>query len=191
MMRRDCAERPRRSIGRAGEPRPSPGERVGNRRSRQKCACIGVPGAIENGGRISDLDEPAGPHDRHPVSHPSHDGEVMSDEQDRELALALQFGEQFEDLRLHRDVERGGRFVRHDHRRLDGECARDRDPLPLAAREFVRQARRGVGRQADPRDEKGDACREIARPLSSPLTFSGSASVRSTVKRGSSEANGS
>ncbi len=68
----------------------------------------------------------------------------------------------FEDLRLNGDVERRRRLVRDDHGRVDGESARDGDPLALSAREFVRQARRGVRRQADPLDEESDPVADLA-----------------------------
>ena len=84
------------------------------------------------------------------MSHPSNDGKVMGDEQDREPALALQLGEQVEDLRLNGDIERRRRFVRDNHGRVDGESARDGDPLALSAGELVWQALSGILRQTDP-----------------------------------------
>ena len=50
--------------------------------------------------------------------------------------------EQVRELRLRRRVERRERLVEHDHRRVGGERAGDRDPLALPARELVRVARR-------------------------------------------------
>ena len=50
----------------------------------------------------------------------------------------LQFQEQIDDLRLHRDVERRDRLVGDDERRIEGEGTREADPLALAAAELVR-----------------------------------------------------
>ena len=47
-------------------------------------------------------------------------------------------GEQVEDLRADRDVERRDRLVEDDQRRLDDQRAGDGDALALAAGEFVR-----------------------------------------------------
>ena len=49
--------------------------------------------------------------------------------------------EQLEDLRLHRDVERGGRLVGDQQVGLVGERHGDHDALALAAGELVRIAR--------------------------------------------------
>ena len=46
--------------------------------------------------------------------------------------------DQRDDLRLHRDVERGGRLVGDDQLRLGAERERDHDALAHAAGEFVR-----------------------------------------------------
>ena len=49
-------------------------------------------------------------------------------------------GEQLQDLRLHGDVERGGRLVGDQQVRLVGERHRDHDALALAAGQLVRIA---------------------------------------------------
>ena len=77
------------------------------------------------------------------------DGEVVRDEEVGELELLLQVLEQVDDLRLDRDVERRDGLVGHDEVGVDGESARDADSLALPARELVRVAGGGVGRQPD------------------------------------------
>jgi len=52
-----------------------------------------------------------------------HDREVVGDEQVRQPAPLLQIGEQVQDLRLDRHVERAHRLVEHEELRLD-ESAR-------------------------------------------------------------------
>ena len=63
-----------------------------------------------------------------------HDGEVVADEEIGEAELAPQLGQEVQDLRLHRDIERACRFVADDDARPQDEGAGDGDPLPLAAR---------------------------------------------------------
>src|SRR5205085_1608775 len=74
----------------------------------------------------------------------------------RELELLLQPLEQVDDLRLDRDVERRDGLVGDDEVRVERERTREADPLPLAARELVRVAARGVGRQADGDEQLAD-----------------------------------
>ena len=49
----------------------------------------------------------------------------------------LQLGQQVQDLRLHRYVQRGHRLVAHDEPRLDRQRPRDAHALPLSARQLV------------------------------------------------------
>ena len=73
-------------------------------------------------------------------------------------SLAWSSFEQFEDLRLHRDVERGRRLVGDEEVGTIGERHRDHHPLALAAGKLMRigaEARGGIGecrpRSAAPR----------------------------------------
>jgi hypothetical protein len=98
------------------------------------------------GGRVQDvvgrplLHDAARIHHRDPVAELRHDAEVMGDEEDREPPVAAQIVEQRQDLRLHRDVERGGGFVRDDHLGVVGQRHGDADALAHAARHLVRVA---------------------------------------------------
>ena len=65
-----------------------------------------------------------------------------------------------DDLRLHRDVERGRRLVGDDQGRLGAERERDHDALAHAAGEFMRIA-------VDPLLGRGDA--DLAEPGDRPL----------------------
>jgi len=71
---------------------------------------------------------------------------------DEALLLARQ---EIEDLRLDRDVERGGRLIRDQELRLAGQRYRDRDALAHAAGQLVRILRQPLlGRgNADPRQQ--------------------------------------
>ena len=79
--------------------------------------------------------------------------------------LAPQLGEQLEDLRLRRDVERGGGLVGDEHLRPVGQRHREHHPLAHAARELVRVARAPA------------APRARSRPRSSSSTHRGPAAA--------------
>ena len=63
---------------------------------------------------------------------------VMRNEQIRKIGGCLQALEQIDDLRLHRNVERGNRLVANHQLGLDRQGARDANSLTLTARELVR-----------------------------------------------------
>ncbi len=86
------------------------------------------------------LDDLALLHHADPFRDPAHDAEVMGDEQDRHPEAGLQILEKLENLRLHGDVERGGRLVGDQEIGLVGERHRDHHALALAAGELVRIA---------------------------------------------------
>ena len=73
------------------------------------------------------------------------DAQIVGDEQQRDAEPLLDLVEQFEHLRLHGDVERGDRLVRHQHVGIERQRAGDRDALALAAGELVRIARDRIG----------------------------------------------
>ena len=58
-------------------------------------------------GDLASLDDPPVLHDPDPVGERAHQREIVGDQQDRHRALPLQLGEEFHDLRLHAQVERG------------------------------------------------------------------------------------
>jgi hypothetical protein len=87
---------------------------------------------------LADLDDPAEIHHGDAVGDVPHDCKIMRDEQVGQMQFALQVLQQVDDLRLHRNVERGDRLVADDEGRPQRERACDPDALPLAAGEFVR-----------------------------------------------------
>lgn len=91
------------------------------------------------------LDDPAEIHHGDPVGEMAHHGQVVRDEHIRQSQLVPQITQQVEHLRLHRQVQRGDRFVAHDDVGFQGQGAGDPDPLPLPAGELLRIAVR-VGR---------------------------------------------
>ena len=86
------------------------------------------------------LDNLAVLHDADPIGDLAHDAEVVGDEQHRHAGAPLNLLQQLQDLRLHRDVERGGRLVGDQQVRFVGERHGDHHPLPLPAGELVRIA---------------------------------------------------
>ena len=88
------------------------------------------------------LDDLAVFHDAHLVGDLAHDPEVMRDEQHGHAEPGLNLLQQLEDLRLHRDVERGRGFVGDQKIGLVGERHGDHHALALSARELVRIARK-------------------------------------------------
>ena len=87
------------------------------------------------------LDDLAVVHDADHVGDAAHDAEIMGDEQQAHAEPGADFGQQRQDLRLHGDVERGGRLVGDQQIGLVGERHRDHDPLALAAGQLMRIAR--------------------------------------------------
>ena len=94
-------------------------------------------------------------------------------------------------MRLHRDVERADRLVGDDQLRIDGQRARDADPLPLPAGELVRVAAGVTRAQPDRLQQLGDGAAADRRLAT--ILWNGSASSRvwPTVMRGLSEEFGS
>src|SRR5712692_868918 len=78
------------------------------------------------------------------------------------MELALQFLEELEHRRLDRDVERRGDLVADQEGRLRRQRPRDRDPLPLAARELGRKPRGESPRQPHPLQELADLAIRVA-----------------------------
>ena len=67
--------------------------------------------------------------------------------------IRLQFREQVQHLRLHRDIERRDRLVGYDQARMGRDRARNRDALPLSSGQFVRVAVEETAREIDAVEE--------------------------------------
>ena len=110
---------------------------------------------------VRDLGDLAEVHHHHPVGDVPDDVQVVRDEDVGEPEVALQVLEQVEDLRLHRHVEGGDRLVADDQLRVDGERARDADPLALPAGELVREAVVVLRVEADDLEQLLDAALDL------------------------------
>ena len=103
------------------------------------------------------LDDVARVHDDDVVAGLGDDAEIVRDEQKRHAELAPQPRQELEDLRLDRDVERGGRLVGDHQRRAAGERHGDHHALAHAAGHLVRivvDAPLGIG-DADQPEQLG------------------------------------
>ncbi len=79
------------------------------------------------------LHDLAGLHDADPVRDAAHDAEIVGDEQQAHAEPRPDLGEQRQNLRLHGDIERGGRLVGNQQVGLVGKRHRDHHALALAA----------------------------------------------------------
>ena len=113
-----------------GEPRAVD---VEPRDRAQQADGVGVLRVGEQVGDVGAFDDLAGIHHQHLVGHLGDHAEIVGDEQDRHAEPALQVAQQIEDLRLDGDVERGGRLVGDQQRRLARQRHRDHDALAHAA----------------------------------------------------------
>ena len=80
----------------------------------------------------------AAKHHEHIVGDLGDHAEVVRDEDDRHAAVVAQLAEDFENLRLDRDVERGRRLVGDEELRIAREGHRDHHALLLAAGHLMR-----------------------------------------------------
>ncbi len=76
-------------------------------------------------------------HHHHVVGDVAHYREIVADEDVSEVQALLQVGQQVQDLRLDREIERRDGLVQHQDFRLQHEGPRNGDALALAAREHV------------------------------------------------------
>ena len=160
---------------------------IGDRDGAEQAPRIGVAGIVEDLRAGAHLDDLAEIHDGDAVADLLDHRHVVRDEEIGDAEFVLQFAQEVEHARLHRDVERRDALVGDDDLRRERQGPGDADALALAAGKFVRVALHLLGRQADPLEEIGDAVAELAA-AGEPWTTSGSATSSPTVMRGSSEA---
>ena len=79
----------------------------------------------------------------------AHHREIVGDEEVGQPEIGLQILEHVDDLRLHRNVEGRDRLVANHQIGFKRNGAGNADALALSAREFMGEALRRVGRQAD------------------------------------------
>ena len=112
--------------------------RIGLRLGREQRLGVGM---LRRGEHLLDralLDDLAVVHHADHVGDAPHDAEIVGDEQQAHAEPLADVGQQLEDLRLHGDVERGGRLVGDQQIGLVGERHRDHHALALAAGQLMR-----------------------------------------------------
>ncbi len=72
---------------------------------------VGVRGTVKNVVDAAVFHDLAGIHHGHFVGHARHHAQVVGDQNDGHIGVALQVFHQVENLCLNGDVQRGGRFV--------------------------------------------------------------------------------
>jgi AcrR family transcriptional regulator len=113
-----------------------------------------------------------------PVADMVDDAEVVRDEEQRHPPVALELGEQVEDLGLDRDVERADRFVAHQQLGDAGQGAGDRHALALAAGQLTRPPAEQAVREADLVEQFGDPGRGGRRRVRTPASAMASPRIR-------------
>lgn len=105
----------------------------------QEVAGVRMQRILEQLFRAGLLDDSPLECDRYAIAHVSNDSEVVRDEEQGQSELASQRFQENQDLGLHRDIERGDRFVEDQHVGLNGQGSRNTRSLTLTAAELVRQ----------------------------------------------------
>src|SRR6185436_12788171 len=104
---------------------------------RQQCPRVRVLRLAIERLDVADLHDLAEVHHHDAVADVADHIEVVGDEDVGEVESILQIGEQIQDLRADRLVQRRDRLVEEHQPRLEGQRARDIDALALAARQLV------------------------------------------------------
>ena len=103
------------------------------RRRLQESERVGVRGSGEHRARRTLFDDASGVHDCDAIGELRDHAEIVGDEDHRGAAVAAALAQQFENLRLHGDVERGRRLVGDDEPGAQRERHRDHHALSLSA----------------------------------------------------------
>ena len=107
----------------------------------------------------------AGIHHGDLVGHFGDDAKIVGDQDDRHAGFLLQFAQQVEDLRLHRDIERGGGFVGDQQVGRAGQRHGDHHALAHAAGHLVRIFVEAAFRRGNAHAlQRGDRARRAAQP---------------------------
>ena len=125
---------------------------------------IGMGGGVQHFGGLAFLDDAAKIHHRDAVTDIADYRDIVRDEQIGQAEFALQLFEQFDDLRLDRDVQRRDRLVADHEFGLHDQRTRDPDPLALPARELVRIAVQVTRVQPDALQDLHRAIPDLAAP---------------------------
>src|SRR3984957_7582031 len=110
---------------------------------------IGMARIFEHRWPRTDFDETPQIHNPNVVRYALDDRNIVTNEEEGQSQVRLQFREEVRHLRLPRDVERRDRLVGYDQAGVGRDCAGDRNALPLSSRQFVRVAIKETAWQID------------------------------------------
>src|SRR5579872_215477 len=94
----------------------------------------------------SGFDDSPGVHHGNAIRDFADDSQIMRDEKKRQVQFRAKAHEEFENLLLHGDVERGGGLVGDQQARAHGESHRDHGALAKASGKLVRELTRALRR---------------------------------------------
>ena len=109
----------------------------------------------------ADLDETPQIHNPNVVRYALDDRNIVTDEEEGQSQIRLQFREKVQHLRLHRDIKRRDRLVGYDEARMRCDRACNRDALPLSSGQFVRIAVEETAREIDAVEEFSHAIHDL------------------------------
>src|SRR5260221_3643495 len=139
---------------------------AGHRDAAQQALRVGMQRPAEDLIDAAGLDDLPGIHDGDGGDDAGDDAEIVGDQDDRHVELALQRREQMQDLRLDGDVERRRRFVGDDELGPAHQRNGDHDALTQPARELMRILAQPARRRRDAdllEQEDGTLARRAAR----------------------------
>ncbi len=105
---------------------------------------------------FTQLDQPAGVHDRDAVAHVADHAHGVRDEDIGELVFILQVLQQVEDLGLDGHIQRRDRLIGDHQLGVDHQRAGNADALALPTAEAVRETPQVLDAQAHLQDHLGD-----------------------------------
>ena len=99
---------------------------------------VGMGWLFQHGVDLAGLNDASVLHHQHPVGDGVHDIEVVGDENDAHVPLALDFLKERQNGFLHRGIQSGRGFIGDEHFRIGGQGQGNHDPLLLPTAHFVR-----------------------------------------------------
>ena len=134
---------------------------------------VGMLRAFRDLAGVAYFDDSSAIHHGNPGGEIADDRHGVRDEEIGEAEIALELGEEVDDLGADADVEGGDGFVGDDEFGVQGEGAGDADALALSAGELVGVAVEGGFVEPDSAEEFGDAVAEVNIPTLSQRTRQG------------------
>ncbi len=140
---RQLTARRKRATGRVGYPVAPRDTRqtllAGLRQGRQQFTGIRVRRLCEQCIAAGHFHQPPGVHHPHLICHAPRHAQIMRNQQQPHLTLLLNLLQQCQYLRLHRNIQRRGRFIRDEQRRIACQTQGDHDALFQPARQLKRK----------------------------------------------------